>query len=252
MQAYQVTSLESTGFFADLFLMLSLAEEDLPDFLDSVDVATLLDRYYYFVRSGDKLLSKIVRSCYDEVHHSLTNDGRKFIAESFWQIFKDQLLRQWENYKVQYNPVQPYDVHEETDYTHGNTSTIEDDGSITFKKEGKEATEITDDNRHNYVYGFDSTSGENGGVDDTRSTHSSTATIEYGADSTVRQDTKTLDTLKTSRDNSTDDLDTHKYGTLGTTSIGELMGKEFETWIWNFYNMVLFPAVDKMLTIPIY
>lgn len=224
----------------------------MPDFLGSENDTLYLDRYYYYVRSGDKIVSKIVRFSYDELTQSMTANARKQIAQSFWHIMKDQLLRQWENYKVQYNPLQPYDVHEETDYTHGNTSTIEDDGNITFKKEGKEATTITDDNRHNYVYGFDSTSGENGGVDDTRSTHGSTATIEYGANSTVRQDTKTLDTLKTSRDNSTDDLDTHKYGTLGTTSVGELMGKEFETWVWNFYLTVLFPAADKMLTIPIY
>lgn len=224
----------------------------MPDFLGSENDTLYLDRYYYYVRSGDKIVSKIVRFSYDELTQSMTANARKQIAQSFWHIMKDQLLRQWENYKVQYNPLQPYDVHEETDYTHGNTSTIEDDGNITFKKEGKEATTVTDDNRHNYVYGFDSTSGENGGVDDTRSTHSSTATIEYGANSTVRQDTKTLDTLKTSRDNSTDDLDTHKYGTLGTTSVGELMGKEFETWVWNFYLTVLFPAADKMLTIPIY
>lgn len=252
MKAYSILSLTSSGFFSDLRAYLVEAQIDVPDFLGDINDVLYLDRYYYYVRSGDKIASKIVRYSFDVLTQTMSANSRKQIAQSFWQIMKEQLLRQWEIYQAEYNPIHPYDVHEETDYTHGNISTVEDDGTVTVKKEGKEKTVLEDDDRTGYVYGFDSDPGETGGVESDRSTHGSEATITYGADDTERKDTRTLDTTKTSRDNSTDDLDTHKYGTLGTTSVGELLQKEFETWRWNFYLMVLFPAADKLLTIPIY
>lgn len=245
IRAYSILSLTTSGFFSDLRAFLVEAGIDVPDFLGTENEALYLDRYYYFVRSGDKTVSKIIRFSYDELTQSMPVNARKQIAQSFWQIMKDQLLRQWDIYTAEYNPLSPYDVHEETDYTHDNTSTVEDDGTVQTGYGGSTTDQMTAHNVAANIYGFDSGVAP---VGDTTSTEDYTVTHSFNQ----RTDTKTLDTTKTSRDNSTDDLDTHKYGTLGTMAIGDLLGKEIEVWKWNFYLNELFPAADKLLTIPIY
>lgn len=246
MKVYEITTLASKGFFWDLVQAISLqgGTAALPEFLPDVETAELLDRYYYFVHSGDKIPSKILRLNYDE-EQGISETNRVEIAASFWGIMKEQLLRLWEIYTAEYDPLSPYDVHEETDYTHGNISTVEDDGTVETGYGGSTTDQMTAHNVTANIYGFDS---GNTPVGDTTGTEDYTVTHTFNQ----RIDTKTLDTTKTSRDNSTDDLDTHKYGTLGTMPIGDLLGREIETWKWNFYLGTLFPAVDKMLTIPIY
>jgi hypothetical protein len=114
-----------------------------------------------------------------------------------------------------------------------------------------------------WVYGFDSTGQPtiSGGEGNSRYQADDTYNrTRYGYNENgkgVTQDDpfenrRELDTLRTTRDKSNDELLTHKYGSLGTVAMGEIMEKEFQAWMWNFFINVLFPAVDHMLTIPIY
>lgn len=253
MKAYGITNLMSEGFFADVWSIVSDPQEPyIAPWLTDVYTSHSLDRYYYFVHSGDKLTSKLISSQFDE-ESGISVTQRIIIARAFLDVHGQMLNREWANYVKQYDPLLPYDVTEETDYSHGNTSTIEDDGTVTVTKSGKETNKTLTHTDVDSVYGFDSQENTPVESDQTKYAELETSTT-YGGNTQAdtRQDTRSLDTVRTTRDNSTDDLTTHKYGTLGTSSMAEIMSQEIKTWMWNFYLKCLFPAADSMLSIPIY
>ena len=43
-----------------------------------------------------------------------------------------------------------------------------------------------------------------------------------------------------------------KQGNIGVKTNQEMLKEEIQLWAWNFYYQVLFPAVDNLLTIPVY
>lgn len=251
MKMYGITTLTSNGFFYDLWTVINEQSSTyLAPWMYNERCAHSLDRYYYFVNSGDKLASNMIISQYVE-GSGIYEDQRLMIARMFLDVHGQMLNRQWANYVKSYDPLQPYDVTEETDYTHGNVSTVEDDGTVSTERKGKEKSTTGQHTDTDSVFGFNSASAT--GVESDATDYAEVqVTTEYGADSTTREDVRTLDTTRTSRDNSTDDLTTHKYGTLGTTSMAEIMSAEIKAWMWNFYLKCLFPATDSMLTIPIY
>lgn len=251
MKMYGITNLLSEGFFADLWEVISDPKSTyIAPWVPNEAIAHSLDRYYYFVHSGDKLASRLLISQYVEPS-GIYVDNRLMIARMFLNVHGQMLNRQWANYVKSYDPLTPYDVTEETDYTHENVGIVEDDGTVKVEKKGKESNTTGTRTDTDSVYGFDSAA--NTPVGDSQTSFGEIkVTTQYGADNTTREDVRTLDTTKTSRDNSTDDLTTHKYGTLGTTSMAEIMSQEIKTWMWNFYLKCLFPAADSMLSIPIY
>lgn len=262
IQSYGMTTLTSEGFFHDLWAYAQEPATPVIPFLALEAYATRLDTYYFWSHSGDKRISKIVRIGLDD-DGVLTAAARSKIAETFWQVYSNQLLRQWGNYIAEYEPERPYDIHEETEYEHGNQTTVEDDGTVTDTKSGTVTNISGEQTGGDWLYGFDSdgqpttTGGEGNSRFQTDDAYNRT---RYGYNENgkgVTQDDplenrRELDTLRTTRDKSNDELLTHKYGSLGTVAMGEIMTKEFEAWMWNFFINVLFPAVDHMLTIPIY
>lgn len=247
MTVYGVTNLYSNGVFDDLWNIVSDEQSVyIAPWLPREDIAASLDRYYYFVHSGDKTASMLLRRNFVDGH--ISDAHREIIAKMFLDTYGQQLNRLWGDYVKTYDPLQPYDVTEETDYGHENVSTVEDDGTIKLKREGKEKTDYTHGDKTESAWGFDSANA----VDTDKTViNQDSSTITYG-EGAERLDTRTLDTVKTTRDNSSDDLTTHKYGTLGTQPVAEILNKEIEVWMWNFYLKCLFPFLDKMLTVPLW
>lgn len=251
LKVYGITNLYSNGIFDDLWNIVSDEQSVyIAPWLPREDIAASLDRYYYFVHSGDKTASMLLRRNFVDEHISDTH--REIIAKMFLDTYGQQLNRLWGDYVKEYDPLQPYDVTEKTDYGHEADGTVTDDGSSSISKKGSEKStiaQVTDDDN---VYGFDSSNpvGSTQSVQGIRN-----SAVTYGVDATGSQDART-DTeghyvLKTSHDESTDDLTTHKYGTLGTQPVAEILNKEIEVWMWNFYLKCLFPFLDRMLTVPV-
>lgn len=250
MTVYGVTNLYSNGVFDDLWNIVSSEQSVyIAPWLPREDVAASLDRYYYFVHSGDKTASMLLRRNFVDGH--ISDAHREIIAKMFLDTYGQQLNRLWSDYVKEYDPLQPYDVTEETDYGHQNTSTVADTGTVTLQREGVEKTTFKEGDTTNSAWGFDSPTNTPAPTDK-RSTLDDTTTVEFGADNKDRIDTRTLGTTKTTNDNSSDDLTTHKYGTLGTQPVADILNKEIEVWMWNFYLKCLFPFLDKMLTIPLW
>lgn len=247
MTVYGMTNLYSEGFWSDVWSIVSDAQSPyIAAWIPREDVAHSLDRYYYFVHSGDKTATQLLRRNY--VDGGISEAHREIIAKMFLDTYGQQLNRLWADYVKEYDPLQPYDVTEITDYGHANTSTVADTGTITLKREGNEKTEYTHGDKTDSAWGFDSNNPVN---TDKTTVAQDSATVKYG-DGAQRLDTRTLGTTKTTEDHSSDDLTTHKYGTLGTQPVADILNKEIEVWMWNFYLKCLFPFADKMLTIPLW
>ena len=43
-----------------------------------------------------------------------------------------------------------------------------------------------------------------------------------------------------------------RSGNIGVTTSQQMIEQERNVWIWNFFREIVFPAVDRVLTIPIY
>ena len=259
LTVYGVTNLYSNGIFDDLWNIVSDEQSVyIAPWLPREDIAASLDRYYYFVHSGDKTASMLLRRNFVDGH--ISDAHREIIAKMFLDTYGHQLNRLWGDYVKEYDPLQPYDVTEETDYGHEAEGSVTDSGGKTLTKSGSETNIKTDGIDTKHIYGFDS--GERPSdtpVGDSDIEYGKTDVITRygvrpnGADYTAdpRKDSEIHNSSKLTHDESTDDLTTHKYGTLGTQPVAEILNKEIEVWMWNFYLKCLFPFLDKMLTVPI-
>lgn len=222
------------GFCVDLFQYAQSEEIEIP-FLTTNTDATQLDFYYYLTWSGDKIISPALEKIMAQFDDWTDPEARTVIVSTFWKIHGEQLLRQWENFTREYDPIDDYDITEETDYSHEGRSNITDSGDDKRQKTGQ--VETTDD-----VWGINSASG----VDADRST------TVYGQNGTPLEDKTVYGKKRATSEGATDDLTIHKYGNLGINPISDFLKKDIELWKMNFYKNVFFPALDSFLTIPIY
>lgn len=276
MTAYAKT-LSNDGIIAQIWDYLNEVQalDDAP-YLGDRATAQVIDNYYYYAWSGDKLIAPMVRKLYDYEHDLLPAERMKDIAEMFWAVNKDNLLRMWGLFQAEYDPVNNYHIKEHTDYLHGansgwtdkGTETLTKGGSETHSRGGGHTVETTGASvNSNDVWGFDSSTA----VADSRtetiigkdkngndkpwkeefkySSGGETTTVSF----TNRTDTKTFTGRgRDASENADDDLDVMKDGNLGVMPTAQILQAEVDFWAWNFYKNVLFKLLDETLTIPIY
>lgn len=231
---WNLTSESGDGFCIDLYEFAEDAQIEIP-FLTTNTEATQLDFYYYLSWSGDKIISPALEKIMAQYDDWTDPEMREVIVSTFWKIYGEQLLRQWENFTREYDPIDDYDITEETDYSHSGRGNITDSGSDTRKKLGKVST--TDS-----AWTYDSNIEKN--------TDKSTTT--YGENTTPMTDETEYGKRRATAESAEDDLTIHKYGNLGINPISDFLKKDIDLWKWNFYKKIFFPALDSFLTIPIY
>ena len=69
---------------------------------------------------------------------------------------------------------------------------------------------------------------------------------------TTDKDTGTQNTATGGTDTDTRNYTLHRSGNIGVTTSQQMIQAERDLWLWNFFHTVVFPDVDKVLTIPIY
>lgn len=223
-------SLGSDGFIVKLYeCIVNAGEISFAGYLSSEPVAHRLDDFYYYGWSGDKECSPLMEKL------GGTPEGIIEIVSSFWEIYGQQLYRQWENFTREYDPIDDYDVTEETTYVHTGSGSAVDTGSDKNKKTGQ--VETTND-----VWGVNSSTGVN----------SDKSTTVYGQGSTPMQTEVEYGKTRTTSEGANDDLTIHKHGNLGINPISKFLKDDIELWRWNFYRQVLFPMIDRHIAIPIY
>lgn len=83
------------------------------------------------------------------------------------------------------------------------------------------------------------------------STNAKTGTVELTHNVTDK-DTGTQNTVSGGSDSSTRNYTLHRSGNIGVTTSQQMIEAERNVWLWNFFHTVIFPDVDRILTIAIY
>lgn len=204
-----------------------------------------VENYYYFSWSGDKYISPLIEKFYDE-QLGITHETE--IAQMFYATHNMKLTKLWNDYVAEYKAVNSYDVHEELDYSHSGVNKVSNSGNDTNIRTGSiEESGTVQDTRQVYPYNGDVAKNE-----------SIVTSVKGANDDSVKTtynrvtDTFTHGKISSGTDSATDDLDTHKYGNLGILPIARILGEDIELWKMDFYTTILFPMLDRFLTLPIY
>lgn len=241
MEAFQITSLTKYG------IILAIYDNNNPlavppeiPFLPSEEAAKRIDNYYYFGWSGDKIISPMLEKLYQP--NAASHLDSYELARAFWDIYGAQLMKQWENFAREYDPVNDYDVTEIMHYDHSGGSSGTDNNVRTGDVEQTGKSTDTDS-----AWAYDQTGQAQG-----RPVTKTETLIE--ANNPMKTSYKSVTDARTRSGTETadDDLNTHKYGNLGVQPISLLIKQDIDLWKLNFYRNIFFPALDSFLAIPIY
>lgn len=239
---------------------------------DDID-ASVLDLEYIGNISGQKNVSPLIKNILlkDSTTNVLTSENMQTLATTIYKMFYDSWVKEYNTLSLEYNPISNYDMTESetasgtTGNTRLNTGTqaTAKTGTTTNTHTGTQGT--TDSNQASGtttgsadrgLYGFNSS--ESVG-DSTDSTSTTTGTTASGSSTRTDNltDTQTDNTTDTRTDNlSETDSGTHsdtrtltRSGNIGVTTSQQMLQAEREVNLWNFFYTVLFPSVDKVLTI---
>lgn len=83
------------------------------------------------------------------------------------------------------------------------------------------------------------------------STNAKTGTVQL-SHNTTDNDTGTQNTVSGGSDTSTRNYTLRRSGNIGVTTSQQMIEAERNVWLWDFFHTVVFPDLDKVLTIPIY
>lgn len=218
------------------------------------DIAILLDYEYYGNISGGKYISPLIEkmlNMYTQNHEYLSSEDINILAEIIFKVYQVNWNKLYETLSLEYDPIENYSMVEEmqddekvTEY--GKTVLRTDNLQRTKTGTETETPDLaTDDN--NSVYGFNSSSS----VPST--TNHQTAT----GDTTTEYDLTEGGTGTQTHADSGSDTETRNYtltrsGNIGVTTAQQMIESERNLWLWNFFHGVVFPDVDKILTINIY
>ena len=235
--------------------------------------ADTLDVAYFGLRSGDKPPSPLVMKL-SEDGDPLTAEAREKLADIILDLNTPNFSRLWATLSAQYNPISNYDMTESESETHataygktqqrtdnlshGHTASETRTPNLTTTDAGTESatrtpnvtetrTPNTTENQTTGIYGFNSSNASNS--DTAQKTETGTETRGTTGTDT---DTGTVTTSDSGRDTTTVTRTLTRSGNIGVTTSQQMLQSERELWAWNFFNDVVFPAVDHVLTLPIY
>lgn len=234
------------------------------------NIDTHLDFFYHLNHSGNKITSPLIDSFIDETTHQISNTNIQELADIIYSLFGQTWARMWAVYNAEYNPINNYDMTEtfeesrETEY--GKTQTRTDELTQTRTDELTETrtedltqveTPAQTKTTSESVYGFNSNdaspsrevSEQNGGTY-TRDNDGTVTTENTGTQTIDNTGTQTLE------DSGTDTIETGhtltRLGNIGVTTSQQMLQSEIDLWQWNFFNSVVFPNIDGVLTIALY
>ena len=197
----------------------------------------------------------------------LTETEKTLLATSILAVCGVNWGKQWETLSFVYNPIENYSMTEEmtndeTIDAYGKTRTRTD--NLSHTKTGTETrtpdlTDVTTPNlsttSDNSVYGFNSSTSVPTGKQAQNSTGTNTVT-QTGTDTntynTTVADTGTINETDGGQDTHTRNYHLTRSGNIGVTTSQQMIQSERDLWVWNFFHEVVFPDIDRVLTLQIY
>ena len=246
-----------------------------PPWVNDIDGATL-DVEYFGNISGQKTVAPLIKNVIlkDSITNKLTEANIQQLATLIYQLNSKMWVKEYATLNFEYNPISNYDMTETetgsgtTGNTRTNTGTQTDanTGTVSTTHTGTQGTSDTSSasgtssgSSDRGLYGFNSS--ESVG-DSTDATESETTTTATGSSTRTDNltDARTDNTTHTRTDNlSESESGTHsdtrtltRSGNIGVTTSQQMIEAERELNMWNYFYSVVFPSVDKVLTICTY
>ena len=255
---------ETTGIFAALEQIAT--DPALPWASDDYGMTSAaLDMAYYLNHSGDKIVSPLIRK--KAVDGVLPSQAKSEIAAFVWALYGVYWGKEWATLAAQYDPIENYSMLEQmtndqtvTDYgrtetrtdnlSHGKTGT-ETRAPNTTATETPNRTQTTQNNINAFNSSQSVPTGDSTVTDGGTSTTSVTGTdtVTYN---TTDSNTGTETNAQSGRDTQTRNYRLTRSGNIGVTTSQQMLQSERDLWRWNFFEEVVFPDIDRVLTIPIY
>ncbi len=201
------------------------------------DISSELDLEYHGNVSGEKIASPLVRRV--SYSDTLTQEEKTVLARTIYAIHHTNWAKQWETMLFEYNPIENYRMVEN----------MTDDEKVTeYGRTSTRTDNLTDTNTPNITNDVDN------------STHGFNSTNAVPTDESTSHTTGTNTDTHTGTQGYVDggtDTETRNYeltrsGNIGVTTSQQMIESERSLWVWNFFENVVFPDVDRVLTIPIY
>ena len=185
------------------------------------NLAPFLDAEYYGNISGDKPISPLLEKMVEG--DVMTDLEKSFVAATIVSLCNTNWSKEWATLAAQYNPIENYSMTEEM----SDDQTVSEYGKIHTREDNLK------DESKTAVYGFNSSEASDTGSGETTRTGVVTDR-DSGEDTHTRNYTLT------------------RSGNIGVTTSQQMLQSERDLWKWNFFRDVVFPDLDKVLTLRIY
>lgn len=226
-------------------IFYALQEFDVP--WKSLNVNINLDSDYCICHSGKKITSPLVDFFIDSETGKIDSTSMAMLANVIYTKYGVKWNRQWETMFFEYNPISNYDMIEvmeddETVHEYGHRLNTTRTGNNSNTVEGEFSN---DSDTENKKAGFNSSDYQK----DTQN-----VTQNSGTQSTTETGTNSESGSNTE---SGSDTDTRNYtltrsGNIGVTTSQQMIESERQLWMWNFFDSVVYPDIDRVLTINMY
>ena len=253
----------------------ALQEFDVPWQVENISAS--LDLEYHGNISGDKYISPLIRRVKE--NYALSDTEIEKLAGVIYNMYNVNWKKQWDTLFLEFNPIENYSMVEKmiddttvTNYgrtdtktnnlTHSKTGTETQTPNLDTKKTGTETTSPNLTNSgSNSRYGFNSSNAVP--ADASTNTTTGTDTVTYNTNvknsgtDTLTHNTQDRDTGTQTDALSGSDSNVHNYtltraGNIGVTTSQQMIESSRSLYMWNFFYTVVFPDIDRVLTLSIY
>lgn len=189
----------------------------------SLDISINLDSDYNIGHSGKKITSPLVDFFIDSETGKIDATSMALLANIVYTKYGVKWSRQWETMFFEYDPISNYDM----------TEIMEDDETVHEFGHEMAGTYTVDGTIENKKAGFNSSDYQK----DTQNISENSGT-QSNAESGANTDTRNYKLTRT--------------GNIGVTTSQQMIEAERNLWMWNFFDSVVYPDVDRVLTINMY
>ena len=203
-------------------IFYALQNFDVPWLEDNINVE--LDIDYLFNRSGNKITSTLVDFFVDRETGKIDDLSLITLANVLFTKYGAKWIKEYATLSLEYNPINNYDMTEQMtnditthQFGHTNTRTDNTDETVETEKAGFNSSDYTPVDMVN-------TKGNAGTVAD----------VETGTNTDTRNYLLT------------------RSGNVGVTTSQQMIESERKLWLWDFFDSVVYPDIDKILTIQTY
>lgn len=237
------------GIFKALSLLNVPWKNDIDD--------TALDLEYYGNISGQKFVSPLLCRLLGD-NDKLTSANITTLANVLFAMFGKNWAELYETLSYEYNPISNYDM-TETETSSGTTSdTLTHTGTQNTTHTGTVGTSDTQTvngsgtgSTENDVWGFNSSSAIEDNLSETETSNTNTATGSSTQTNNLT-DARTDNLTDTGSGSHSDSRTLTRSGNIGVTTSQQMIQSQRDLWVWNYIYNVVFPDVDKVLTISTY